>query len=294
MILKVHFRISVLTVVILLLLFSSVSCNKKVSEKVIPVAKVYDKYLYLSDIQHFFHGKMSKDNSILQVQSYINTWIKNQLLLNKAELNLPPEQLDISDQIESYRSSLLIYKYEDHMLKAKVDTLVSEQEMEDYYKGNQASFLLDNAIVKALYLKLKKTAPDIDKVRSWYKSSNMDDYKKLESYCYNYATKYDYFNDDWVDFVLLQRQLPIHIDNEDEVLRHSKTIEQQDDDFYYFVYIKDYVEKGVIAPLVYAKPKIKDILINKRKVNYLRDLETKIFNDAQDHNYFIIYNIENK
>lgn len=283
-----------LATMIFLLGCTLVSCSRKTPEKMVPVAKVFDKYLYLNDIKHIFSGKMAKEDSIAQAQAYINSWVKNQLLLAKAELNLPPEQLDINQQIEAYKSSLLIYKYEDQMIKAKVDTLVKDEETESYYNLNVASFMLDNPVVKALYLKLAKTAPDIDNVRKWYKSENKEDYKKLESYCYNYATKYDYFNDDWVDFGLLQRGLPKHIDNGDEFLRNNKTIEQQDDGFYYFVFIKAVTAKGVTAPFIFVKSKIKDIILNKRKVKFLQDLETKIYNDAQDHNHFVIYNIENK
>ncbi len=36
---------------------------------------------------------------------------KDQLLINKAELNLTPEQLDVKQRMKSYRASLLIYIY---------------------------------------------------------------------------------------------------------------------------------------------------------------------------------------
>lgn len=277
-----------------LMLLSVGSCSKKAPVKVVPIAKVFDKYLYLSDIKHIFHDKMSKEDSISQAQAFIDSWIKNQLLLNKAELNLAPDQLDINLQIEAYRSSLLIYKYEDQMIKSKADTIVKDEEIENYYNQNLASFMLDDDIVKAVFIKLPKTAPDIDNFRNWYKSDKREDYKKLESYCYNYAAKYDYFNDAWVEFGLLQRGLPKHIDEGVESLKKSKTIEQQDDAFLYFVYIKDVTSKGITSPLNFVKPKIKDIILNKRKVKFLKDLETKIYNYAQDHNHFVIYNIENK
>lgn len=269
-------------------------CYKKNQEKMQPIAKVYDKYLYLSDIQHIYHENMPKDDSISMAHSYINTWIKNQLLMNKAEMNLTPEQLDVTQQINSYRASLIIFKYEDQMIKEKLDTIVTDDEIEKYYNQYTSSFNLEDYIIKALYLKIPKTAPDIDKVRKWYKSNQREDYKKLESYCYNYANKYDYFNDNWLEFSLIQRELPKHIEVNDEFFRFNKTIEQEDDVFFYFVYFKEYISKGVVAPLEFVKPKVKDIILNKRKIKFLNDLENKIYNDAQDHNNFVIYNIENK
>ncbi len=270
------------------------SCKKNKQEKLQPIAKVYDNYLYLSDIQHIFHDKMPKDDSISTAHSYINTWIKNQLLINKAELNLTPEQLDVKQQIESYRASLLIYIYENEMIKQKLDTNVNDQEIEAYYKQNTSSFNLEDYIVKALYLKIPKSAPDIENVKKWYKSNQTEDYKKLESYCYNYASKYDYFDDNWLDFGLIQSELPKHCDVSDEFFRINKTIEQEDQEYYYFVYLKEYMSKGVVAPYEFIKPKVKDIILNKRKMKFLNDLETKIYNDAQDHNQIEIYNIDSK
>ncbi len=278
----------------LVLFFLIYSCKKNNQEKLQPIAKVYDTYLYLSDIQHIFHERMPKDDSISTAHSYINTWIKNQLLMSKAEINLTPEQLDVKQQIDAYRASLLIYIYEDQMIKQKLDTNVNDSEIEDYYKQNTSSFNLEDFIVKALYLKIPKSAPDIVNLKKWYKSNQREDYKKLESYCYNYASKYDYFDDNWLDFSLIQRELPKHCEVSDEFFRLNKTIEQEDEGFFFFVYIKEYTPKGVVAPFDFIKPKVKDIILNKRKIKFLNDLENKIYSDAQDHNQIEIYNIENK
>jgi len=279
---------------LLLLAIAIVCCGRKTSEKKIPVAKVLDKYLYLSDIQRIFPQKVTKDDSIALAQSYITTWIKTQLVVNKAELNLTAEQLDINQQIEAYRSSLLIYKYEDQMIKEKLDTAVNDEELETYFNQNTASFVLDYNVVKALYIKVRKAAPDIANLRKWYKSDEHDDIKKLDSYCHNYADKYDYFKDNWVNFDIVQREIPKQILNEDEFLKDNQYIEQEDKDYYYFVYIKEHNSKGAIPPFMVVKSQIKDIILSKRKIKFLSDLENKIYNDAQDHSNFAIYNLEKK
>ena|ERR1035437_96059 len=278
----------------LLLLFTVVivCCGRKTDEKKIPVAKVFDKYLYLSDIQRIFPQKVTKDDSIALAQSYITTWIKTQLVVNKAELNLTAEQLDINQQIEAYRSSLLIYKYEDQMIKEKLDTSVNDEELETYFNQYTASFVLDYNVVKALYIKVLKTAPDIANVRKWYKSDEHEDIKKLDNYCHNYAAKYDYFKDNWVNFDIVQREIPKQILNEEEFLKTNQYIEQEDKDYYYFIYIKEHNLKGAIPPFIVVKSQIKDIILSKRKIKFLSDLENKIYNDAQDHSNFAIYNLE--
>lgn len=284
-------KIKVYLIFSLFLAILSCTTGKKPENKV-PVAKVYDKYLYLSDIAHIFKNKVTKQDSIEIATSYINTWIKTQLLLRQSELNLTPEQLDISQQLDAYRSSLLIYKYEEQMVEQKIDTSVTDKEVEDYYSRNTTNFILEENLVKALYLKIPRSAPDIDGLKKWYKSENKEDLKKLDSYCYNYAAKYDFFNNQWVSFTLLKRDLPEKIEDEDEFLKTNQFIEQKDTSSYYFVYIKEISHKGTLSPLVFVKSQIIDIILNKRKVKFLGDLETNIFNDAQDHKHFVIYNLD--
>jgi hypothetical protein len=290
---KGNLTIPIISSVLLLLLWTCKVGKKPVVNNV-AIAKVYDKYLYLKDIQHIFPKNVTKQDSSELAQSYINTWIKNQLILRKAEMNLSPEELDIQEQLDNYRSSLLIYKYEEQMVKQKIDTVFTDEEIKNYYDQNSSNFVLEESLVKALYLKIPKTAPDINDVKTWYKSNNKEDIKKLDSYCYNYATKYDYFDNEWVNFSSVERELPKNIENETEYLKQNSFIEYEDAGFYYLVYIKDKILAGSLSPYAFVKGKIKDILLNKRKVKFLTDLESNLFNDAQDHSTFEIYNIEKK
>jgi hypothetical protein len=289
-------RIKVLGIVCFLVFVGGmISCKPgKTGSNRIVVAKALNKTLYLDEIRHIFPAKVSKADSISLAQTYIQSWIKTQLILDKAELNLSPEQLDISEQIENYRSSLLIYKYEDQMVKDKLDTVVKDEEISTYYNDNANNFVLEENLVKVVYLKVPKNAPSIDKVKKWYKSDVGEDVRKLEEYAYTYATKYDYFNNNWVSFGLIKAQLPKSIDNEDEFIKTNSTIEQEDDNFYYFVYIREKNTKGSVSPFIFVKSKIKDIILNKRKVKFLNDLENNIYTDAQDHGNFEIVNLEKK
>ena len=232
---------------------------------------------------------MSKDDSIVIVRNYINDWIKKQLLLNKAELNLSEEIKDIEKEIEDYRSSLLIFKYKQELIKQKLDTLVTDEEIEEYYNEYSGNFVLNHNIVKVLFLKISKEAPEIEKVRWWYKSNSAENKSRLEDYCYQYATKFDNFNDEWIPFNNILMEVPIKIDDQERFLRVQRYIETEDDLFHYFVKINEYSLKSTVQPLEYAKLKIKSIILNKRKFTFLEELENTVYNDALNHNEFIIY-----
>lgn len=276
------------TIFVIIIIFIFSCTNKTVIEQK-PLAKVHDKFLYESDIKSLFNSNISKEDSIVIARNYINDWIKKQLLVQKAELNLTEESKDIEKQIEDYRSSLLIFKYKQELLKQKLDTAITNQEIENYYNEYSGNFILNYNIVKALFIKISKESPEIEKVKAWYKSNDSENLSRLEDYCYQYATKFDDFDNNWIPFNNLLIELPTNIDDQERFLKYNKYIETEDDLFYYLLKINEYSLKSSVQPLEYAHSKIKSILINKRKFTFLEELENSIYNDALNHNEFIIY-----
>ena len=141
------------------------ACKLSPEKNGVIVAKVGEKKLYFNDVAHIFPKGCSKEDSLSLSKLFIDNWIKTRLLMQKAELNLSEEQLDISEEIETYRTSLLIYKYEEQLLREKLDTVVSLTEIQNYYEANTANFALDEYVVKVLFLKIPKSAPNIGNVR---------------------------------------------------------------------------------------------------------------------------------
>jgi hypothetical protein len=163
------------------------------------------------------------------------------------------------------------------------------EEIEKYYSDNPANFVLNNNIVKAVYLKVPRDAPDLGSLRRWYRSDTDDDLKKLEAYAFQYAEEYDYFNDDWVDFSEIEKNLPVKIDRPQNLLKYRKYYEVKDSTYFYFLNLKDYRLLGSVAPLNYVIQDIRTIIMNKRKIQLVNRLESNIYNDALNRGYFTIY-----
>jgi len=254
-----------------------------------PVARVGEVYLYPSEIKELFSTKTTPNDSILILKNYVDKWVKKQLLLQKAELNLTEDQKDVSNQIDEYRSSLLIFKYEQSLILQKLDTVITQEEIEAYYNENPSNFILDRNLVKALFVKLPRSTPDVDQFRRLYVSDKEEDMQQLENYCYQYATQFDFFNDSWVNFTLIQAELPQKVWSPEKSLKWYKRIEQKDSVYNYFVYIRDNRVEGETAPIDYVADNIKSIIMNKRKVKFITDMENDIFNDALSKGEFTIY-----
>jgi len=286
--LKINVYIKALIVILLIAGFTG--CGLLENEKNdLPVARAFGKYLYASDLQEIIpEGTRTGDSAVL-ARNYIDTWVRTQLMLNKAEESLTEEQKNVNKKIEEYRSSLLIYSYRQKLLLQKMDTLISNSEIVDYYENNIDNFILTSQIVKAVFVKVPITAPEINNVRNWIKSGSVDDLDKLEKYCINYADKFDMFNNSWVYFNTLMKQIPLKISQPERFLRYNRNIESSDSLFHYFVHISDYKSEGEVMPLDLIRNDIKSILLNKRKIAFYNDLEKRVYNEGVNRNLFEIY-----
>ncbi|MFA9370618.1 MAG: hypothetical protein ACERIH_02825 [Labilibaculum antarcticum] len=274
---------------LLLLVVFFYSCNQNKAKDDKPVAKVNDKILYLSTVRDFIQDGTKKEDSLLIAENYTRQWIKKQLIISKAELNLTEEDKDVSRMVEDYRSSLIIHKYQQQLIEQKIDTLISQFEIENYYKDYSANFILNRNIIKALYIKVPIPVPNLKKLQKLYKSEKEDDWDELEDYCFQNATKFDNFSDHWIYAQELLNKLPGNISNEDRFLRHTKHYETSDSTHHYFIKIDEVELKNNLAPLPFVREDIKKILLNKRKIQFIKNLEENIYRDAESKNKFKIY-----
>jgi hypothetical protein len=258
-----------------------------VTEK--PLARVLDHYLYKSDLAGFIPSGISSADSMAMVRDFKERWIRNQLLLNKAELNLTDEEKNVEQQIENYRSSLLIYAYEQSYIRQHLDTVVTDTEIENFYKENQSNFILNGSLMKGVFIKIPVKAAEAYKVRQWYRSDNPENIKSLEGYCFKHATVYDHFNDGWVKLNEVLPMIPAVPGNSEAAILSRRYIETRDTAFLYFLNAKEIVPSGNVSPLELVKNDIESIILNKRKINLINELESNIYSDAQNRDHFTIY-----
>ncbi|MFO7756707.1 MAG: hypothetical protein R6V34_12080 [Bacteroidales bacterium] len=253
------------------------------------VAYVGDSYLYADQIPVRTGNGITEEDSISIARNYIERWVRNQLILDKAEVNLSEEyQQEIDNKLEETRANLMIYQYEQQMMLQKMDTAVSEQEIVDYYDNHTQNFNLQNSIVKILFLKLPGEAPNIERAKAWFRSDKQGDLQNLESYAYQFADKFDDFGERWVSINIMLRELPEEIDDITQFLRNNQYYESSDSSYYYFVNIRDFRLSGAVAPIEYVREDIKTIIINNRKIGFLQELENGIYNEGIKENSFRI------
>lgn len=250
--------------------------------------KMKSDYLLKSELKARIPSVLRGDDSIAFAKNYINKWIKSNLMLDKAKINLSDEMSDIDKQVEDYRSSLLIYKYEQQLLKEKFDTVVTENEVRKYYDKFSGEFKLEFNIVKAIFIKIPRTVKDQYKIKNWYWSDKEELLKQLEDYCIDNADEFDIASE-WVRFDELLSKIPTSIPNQEQFFKYNKIIDAQDSLNKYYVNIKDYKLVGDTTPIKFVNKKIQSIILNKRKIEMLKEIENSIYEKALSNNDFKIY-----
>ncbi len=244
------------------------------------LVQVKEHTLRRTEVTNLIPKGASSADSLLLAESITKKWVKDALVYDLAKHNLGDEKTEIDKLVEEYRHSLVRYRYQERLVKEKLAPDIRESDLLHYYEDNQDKFLLDKSLIKGLFLKIPVDAPGLSDVKNWYKSTSESALEKIEKYSVQNASIYDYFYDKWVDFDEVMDNIPLHVANPKEFLKTHKFVETTDSSYCYLLNIKEYIPEGSTAPYDFAGPQIKEMLVNQRKVEFLRNFENDLYNDA--------------
>lgn len=245
------------------------------------LVKVNERALTKDEVLAVLPKNISSADSLLWAESYIKQWIKDGLVYDVALQNLDDDnRAEIDRLVDSYRRSLVRYRYQEQLIQERLSANITEEEKQKFYEENQDQFILDHSLVKGLFLKIPIDAPNLSEVKKWYRSTSESAIEKIEKYSVQNAMVYDYFYDKWVSFDEVFVNIPIKVTNETEFLRTHSFVETADSSYCYLLNIEEYIAKGKIAPFEYASKQISDMLVNQRKVQFLKNFEEELYNDA--------------
>ncbi|MCX6190587.1 MAG: hypothetical protein NTW54_13525 [Bacteroidetes bacterium] len=248
------------------------------------IAKVYDVELFESDLASLNSKEKSRDDSVAMAREFVNNWVKQQLLLKKANLNLADDQKNVQAQLDEYRNSLIIYLYEKELVRQRLDTLVNEDEIQKFYDENKNNFEQKSNIVQLNYVKYEKKKPAIDKIRIEMQKANIDKNYDFIDYCQKNAANYFFKSTVWLEFNDLLKEVPIKTYDQEQFIQNNKYIEVFDDNYIYFVKILDFKIKNSISELPFVSKTIRTTILNTRKVKLMDELERKMMEDALNSN----------
>lgn len=274
-----------------LLLLTAVSCDMASSlvHDDQPVARVGKENLYRSEIEGRIPGMMSPEDSAGFAERYIRLWAMDRLYADVAEKQLSKSELDVSAELESYRRSLLRYRYEQRYLNDRLDTLISDRQISDYYEAHEADFTLREPLMKIRFVDIMKDSPDLDEILALMSSDGHGDLARADSLARVSALRYFDNSGSWMSASDLARYFGTSASEMLDAMDEDMIIiEPENRGDILAAYVCDMVESGT-APLEYCTPVIRDIILSNRKHELLAALERDLLDEALDSKQFVIF-----
>ena len=244
------------------------------------LVRVNDRLLMRDEIEAQIPKGISTADSLIRAENIIKKRIIDMLMDDVAYQNIGDEKAEIDRLVNEYRRSLIRHRYQERMVNDKVSADIRVYDQITWYEENKEQFILNENLIKGLFLKAPLSAPGLDNVRTWYVSGSEEALEKIEKYSLQNAIIYDYFYDRWVVFDEVMEKIPQRISNPVQYLKVNNHMEVSDSSYIYFLNISDRLLAGNVAPFDYVQTQIQSMLINRRKIDFLRDFGEKLYLDA--------------
>ena len=281
-------KIGVLIGIASLLLLAGCDYFQKSSKEVV-VAECYGKYLYESDLKGIIPEGASIMDSIQYASTFIDSWIRREVLIHQAESNLNMEELDLKKQLEEYRNSLVIYAYETQLINQKLDTLISEDEIAEYYEQHKEDFQLRNTMVRVAYVII----PEDSKQKATFQKLMSDPdtllLQNIDVLAMYYAAKSYLDVDHWMRLDELTNIVPIEIFNAESFLKKNRFVCFDMNEHTYMVRFVEYLLEESTSPLEMVRDNIKSVILAQRKQAMLERMKTSLYEKAKRDRAFEVY-----
>ena len=254
------------------------------------VARVGEHELYRTELERSIPDGVPAEDSLKFAQSYIESWARDLVFLDIAEKQLSKEEKDVSRELEEYRRSLMKYRYEQRYVNERLDTNLSEKEIEGYYEAHESDFKLERPIVRARYARVVQGGEDIGLLRKKLVLKNAEDAIREDTLLLrDAAERYFDWSGRWIEAVEAARETGADVFSLLSNAGKAPVEVPDGQGFMYVVYVSEMIKAGETAPLDYCRGRICDILLSTRKHDLVVALEQDLLDDARNKEKFVVY-----
>lgn len=275
----------------ILIVASFLSCSLfTIQQETDAVARVYDKNLLRSTLSEQIPEDLSPQDSARVANIIINDWATKQLLVGGAMRNLSEDDQENFDVlVNNYKEDLYIKSYKDALINQRLDTVVTNAAAIKFYENEKENFVLNEPLLQLRYIHIPGDYNNLDKLKKHF-----IDFKEADKYALdslNLQFKSYFLNDStWVKRSQVRSQIGmITMENADALLKKTNFLQLRDSLGLYLIAVNSTLSIKETAPLEYVRPTINQIILNKRKLELVKQLEKEIKEDAIKDKNFEIY-----
>ncbi|MDD6253798.1 MAG: hypothetical protein PUA96_07125 [Bacteroidales bacterium] len=253
------------------------------------VARVGTHKLYASELAAYIPDNASPEDSSRLALQYINTWASDLIFTDMADKELSKSEKNVDRELEDYRHSLLKYRYEQKYINQRLDTAVTQGQIEKYYEDHKETFKLQLPIAKAVYMSISAESPNLEIIKKKIRSDKPEARVEADSIAYSSAFRYVDFGNAWVDLVTLSRELGTDYGTALSMMKDGFVEVPDGNGNLNIAYIYSLMRAGETGPVEYYSERIKDIILSTRKQALLTGLERDLLENARNQENYVIY-----
>ena len=256
------------------------SCRRNVDPV---VAQVYQYKLYTSEVQAGMPSGLSQEDSLALARDFIDSWVKEKLVLHEAERHLSPSEKNFDREMTEYRNSLLAQRYLDKIwMKDTANNTVSEKEIMDFAHSLDDRYTVEKEIVRVNYVKMPTHSDMLPRIRDIL----FDESKRLEQKdalvtLLGDSIEYLLDDDEWLYLDDLQNEVAFQIDVQKFVGRSAALqIEKEVGEKSVLLVILDYRSQRSVNETKEERAAAGMLLMNQRRAQFVNQYVQELYDKA--------------
>lgn len=245
--------------------------------------------MYQKDLIGVLPPGLSEKDSLIFTKNYIDNWAREEILIEQATFDQGEAVEEIDQLVANYKRSLIKQRYIDAFLEQNLDTLVSEAQLEKYYRNYQANFILKETIVRFRYIRVSTLAPKLEELIERLEIGEEEDMEWLEEYSLQFSKRHYFKDERWIPLSDIVDELPVKEFKRNLILEEKGVLQFEDVDDLFLLKIVDYAIKDEISPLAFVKDRVRSLILHQRKLEITNSLEDELFQRALKEDKFELY-----
>lgn len=245
----------------------------------VPVISVGDEALYKEDIDQLFSSGKVLGDSAKYVEEYLVSWAQERMLYKVARRNVRQDER-MEKMVEEYRRSLLLNSYQQQLLAQKLESEISDEQLQEFYEDNKHLFKAEETLIRGVFIKVPYDSPDVKKLRGWCEDDSIEARDNLEKYSITNALSFDTFIEEWRVLSMYAAKMPVTQESLRNSVKKQRTFEYKDSTGVYMLSVRDIIAEGELLPYDAAKYDVKGLMINSIKAAFWEEVKENLYRDG--------------
>jgi len=261
------------------------SCSGNRDKK---ICQVGEHILYASELEvrkELFFPHLNDEEA---KKKAIEQWIEQQGVKLEIESVSPKVKVAHELSIEDELMQLNLFELENQFITKHLDSIISDQEIQDYYESHRENYKAESYIVRALYIKVPDTVAGVLNIDEHYLLKNDKDLEEIKKYANLYASGFYFEQERWIYFDDLVREIPISTDTKDDLIKRRGEAIFKDNGETHYINVLDFRTKSISSPMEVERAGIRRHIL-KRRVNNLRSTAKETILENVKEKYTVTY-----